>query len=230
MAAAGFRTRRIISETSIGDRLKKARTRRKISVTEVEEATRIRSKFILALESDSWEHIPSEVYGRGYLETYAAFLKLPVDDVMRDYDRQRSLYARRCQQGVPEFAPKESLRLPKIVLTSRSLVMTGLAIAILVFGGIITKQVTHYALSPYLTVHAAGLDGGPQLIVSADSVTLNGSTVSDAIVSVNNDPVKVSGDGSFTAQVKLQKGVNAVNVTAERNGKTTNQVISVVSK
>jgi cytoskeletal protein RodZ len=43
--AAGFRTRRIKTENSIGDKLKKARIRKKITVAQVEEATKIRARF-----------------------------------------------------------------------------------------------------------------------------------------------------------------------------------------
>ena len=123
MAAAGFRTRRVRSEQSIGDRLKRARIRRKISVAEVEEATKIRAKFILALESDSWDQIPSEVYGRGYLERYLEFLKLPVAQFMGDYERSRSTYSRLCQDAGVDLAPKSSIRIPRFVLTPRILLV-----------------------------------------------------------------------------------------------------------
>src|SRR5207302_1589682 len=102
----GFHIRRIRTEQSIGDRLKRARTRRKITVAQVEEATTIRARFILALESDSWEQIPSEVYGRGYLERYALYLQLPVEEIKRQYERERSTYSRHCQDAQVELAPR----------------------------------------------------------------------------------------------------------------------------
>ena len=234
--AAGFRTRRIKSETSIGDRLKRARTRQKVTVSEVEEQTKIRAKFILALESDSWEHIPSEVYGRGYLETYALFLKLPVDEIMNDYDKMRTLYARLCQQGVPEFAPRASLKLPRFVLTPRFIVGTGVALALLLFAGFIGTEVAGYVGAPNLhiisPVEAAGVDSSsPQLVVNTNTVTVQGTTSPDAILKVDNEVVAVKNDGSFSTAVAVEKGLNTIKVEAVgKTGKPSTELLEVYVK
>ncbi len=229
--AAGFRTRRIKSETSIGDRLKRARTRQKVTVAEVEEQTKIRAKFILALESDSWEQIPSEVYGRGYLETYALFLKIPVAEIMSDYDKMRGMYARRCQQGVPEFAPKPSLKLSKFVITPRLLMVGALSIAILVGGVAAYNKIASFSSAPYLRVpmaEAKGVDGSPQIVINTNTVTVKGNTAVDAILHINGREVPVQSDGSFSADVPVQKGSNTIEIKAlGRSGKESTQLLQV---
>lgn len=236
MAAAGFRTRRVRTEgLSLGDRLKRARTRQKLSVGEVEEATKIRSKFLLALESDSWEQIPSEVYGRGYLEAYATFLKLPAEEIMRDYDKMKTVYARHCQENRVELTPKSTVTLPRFTLTPKFLLVVGLAIGLLGFASAIGYQLRQYAAAPYLELvspaEAKG-DGGPSLIVTADSMKVTGRTVPGAIVYVNDRLAEVGTDGGFTAEIDhLPKGVTPVVVKAVgQNGRDTTQVTSVAVK
>lgn len=230
--AAGFRVRRISSGHSIGDRLKRARIRKKISIAEVEEATRIRAKFILALESDSWELIPSEVYGRGYLERYVAFLQLPTASIMAQYDRERSLYARRCHEGQVELAPRQSFSLPRFLITPRLLIGAVSLVVLLGVTGAVGYQLRQFTAAPYLhlvTPVEAKEDGSSELVVNADSVAVSGKTTPDASVMVNGVPTEVQADGSFSQPVKLAKGVNAVVVQATNNkGKVTSEVLSVV--
>jgi transcriptional regulator with XRE-family HTH domain len=235
MAAAGFRTRRVRTEgLSLGDRLKRSRTRRKLSIGEVEEATKIRAKFLLALESDSWEQIPSEVYGRGYLETYASFLKLPVDEIMGDYDKLKSVYARHCQQGRVELTPRNSVVLPRFTLTPKFLLVIALSIGMLGFASVIGYQLRRYSAAPYLELlspaEAKG-DSGPGLIVATESMEVTGRTIPGAVVHVNGKLAEVSSDGSFRHQLELQKGVNPVVVeSVSQNGRKTTEVTSVVVK
>jgi len=232
--AAGFRVRRITSGQSIGDKLKRTRIRKKISIAEVEEATKIRAKFILALESDSWEQIPSEVYGRGYLERYAAFLQLGVAGIMEQYDRERQLYARRCQDSQVELAPKSTVTLPRFLLTPRLMVGSFVAIVLVVFLGGVGYQLKKFTAAPYLqlvTPAHAEESNGTELVVGTNSVTVTGKTTPDATVSVNGVAAEVNDDGSFSQPVAVQKGVNSIVVEAiNSKGKSTSEVLSVIVK
>lgn len=53
-----------------------------ISLAEVEAATRIRQKYLSALESDDWHLLPGEVVGRGFLRNYAEYLGLDGNEVL----------------------------------------------------------------------------------------------------------------------------------------------------
>ncbi|HSI20808.1 MAG TPA: helix-turn-helix domain-containing protein [Verrucomicrobiae bacterium] len=235
MAAAGFRTRRVkVEGVSIGDRLKRSRTRKKLSIGDVEEATRIRAKFLLALESDSWEQIPSEVYGRGYLETYATFLKLNIEEVMRDYDKMRSVYARHCQEGRIELTPKNTAFIPRFMVTPKILMLVALSIGMLGFASIIGYQLRRYAAAPYLELispaEAKG-EAGPGLVVNTESLTVTGRTVAGAVVRVNGQVAVVGEDGGWSYQLSVTEGVNPIVVEATGpSGKTTKEVTSVIVK
>lgn len=69
----------------IGSDLRRARTRREIELSEVEAATRIRSRFLHAIEREEWDVLPGGVYTRGFIRTYANFLGLDGDRLADDY-------------------------------------------------------------------------------------------------------------------------------------------------
>jgi hypothetical protein len=60
----------------IGSSLREARTRRQIGVAQVEQATKIRGKYLRALEEEQFDVLPSQTYVKGFLRTYADYLGL----------------------------------------------------------------------------------------------------------------------------------------------------------
>ncbi len=61
---------------SIGEMLRQAREARAMSLQEVEQRTRIRVKFLQALESGDLSVLPSPIHAKGFLRNYAQFLHL----------------------------------------------------------------------------------------------------------------------------------------------------------
>src|ERR671934_217736 len=60
----------------IGSSLREARLRQGLDLPEVEQATKIRGKYLRALEDEQFELLPSETYVKGFLRTYAEYLGL----------------------------------------------------------------------------------------------------------------------------------------------------------
>jgi cytoskeleton protein RodZ len=74
----------------IGSTLREARMRAKIDITEVETRTKIRAKYLRALENEEWDLLPGPVYVKSFLRTYGDFLgldsRLLVDEFKRRYE------------------------------------------------------------------------------------------------------------------------------------------------
>jgi len=70
-----------MSET-IGQQLQRAREARGVTLDEAALATRIRSRYLHALESDRPTDIPSAAQGRGFLRNYAEFLGIPAQPLL----------------------------------------------------------------------------------------------------------------------------------------------------
>jgi len=70
---------------SIGNVFREARNRRKIDLSEVEAATRIRVRYLRAIENEEWDVLPGGVYTRGFIRTYGGYLGLDGERLADDY-------------------------------------------------------------------------------------------------------------------------------------------------
>lgn len=66
----------------LGALLRERREALGLNLADVEAGTRIRQKYLAALESDEWHLLPGEVVGRGFLRNYTHFLDLDSDAVL----------------------------------------------------------------------------------------------------------------------------------------------------
>ena len=60
----------------IGNSLREARLRQGLEFPEIEQATKIRGKYLRALEEESFEVMPAQTYVKGFLRSYADYLGL----------------------------------------------------------------------------------------------------------------------------------------------------------
>ncbi|HHW41124.1 MAG TPA: helix-turn-helix domain-containing protein [Syntrophomonadaceae bacterium] len=73
---------------SIGEILREAREKKGLSLSDVENETKIRTKYLAALESEDFKEIPGEAYVLGFLRNYARFLELDADQIVNSYKSQ----------------------------------------------------------------------------------------------------------------------------------------------
>ena len=76
--------------------------RRRIDMTEVEAATKIRAKYLRALENEEWDLLPGPTFVKTFLRTYAEYLELDPRLLVEEY-RQR--YERPSSQDLTPFGP-----------------------------------------------------------------------------------------------------------------------------
>jgi hypothetical protein len=62
--------------------------RARIDINEVETRTKIRAKYLRAMENDEWDLLPGEVYARSFLRTYGQFLGLDTRPLIDEFRRQ----------------------------------------------------------------------------------------------------------------------------------------------
>src|SRR5439155_18581165 len=79
---------RCIEWTELGELLRDAREARGISLAEAERDTKIRAKYISALEGDNPAGLPGPVYARGFLRNYAAYLGVDPDKALALYEQE----------------------------------------------------------------------------------------------------------------------------------------------
>jgi cytoskeleton protein RodZ len=75
----------------IGETLREARMRAKIDDSEVEAATKIRAKYLRALENEEWGLLPGPTFVRSFLRTYADYLGLDSKLLVEEYRLRHEL-------------------------------------------------------------------------------------------------------------------------------------------
>jgi len=90
------------SAQTLGQLLRQERELRDIPLDRIEQATRIRTAQLRAIEDDRLEALPAEAYARGFVRTYAEYLGLNGDDVVAIFNEQWNRSAHRAEPPPPQ--------------------------------------------------------------------------------------------------------------------------------
>src|SRR4051795_4721741 len=86
---------------SIGETLREARMRQHLDITDVEAKTKIRAKYLRALENEDFGMLPGATFVKSFLRTDAEFLGLDPHVLVEEY---RIRYDPRDESELPPFA------------------------------------------------------------------------------------------------------------------------------
>ncbi|MFL5896449.1 MAG: helix-turn-helix domain-containing protein [Thermoleophilaceae bacterium] len=92
---------------SIGETLREARMRQRLDITDVEARTKIRAKYLRALENEDFGMLPGATFVKSFLRTYAEFLGLDPHLLVEEY---RARHDPRDESELTPFAPRPSAR------------------------------------------------------------------------------------------------------------------------
>ena len=183
---------------TVGQLLKSAREQQAFSLGEVEKATKIRVKYLEALENDQYASLPSGTYARGFIKNYALFLRLPVETLLAVFRRDFTEDER--GHIVPRSIVNPVVN-QKMMWTPRATMISLMVVILTVFVGFIVFQYQSL-IRPKLEVVVPVENE----IVLGPTVTVSGITDPAAVVAINNQLVIVKPDGSFTGQLDLSEG------------------------
>src|SRR4051794_40316583 len=123
----------------IGQTLRETRMRKRVDITEVEAGTKIRAKYLRALENEGGDLLPGPTFVKTFLRSYADYLGLDSRALVEEY-KQR--FERPSQDQLTPFAPRAGGRQPR-----RRRPGLGAAIAVVV--GILGLLAALYALGTW---------------------------------------------------------------------------------
>ncbi len=221
---SGFSTKKIKSQKSLAEVLKEARIKKELSISEAELGSKVRAKFLLALESGNWKELPQDVYVRGFVLAYSKYLGLTGSEVLSLYDKEVRIRRGSLKTKISYNQP---LKEKKVLVTPKILAYFGLSVFLVLLVSYIILQVLNFAGNPNLQI----ISPQNNLVTENDSIDLSGITDTDTAISVNNENVPVSDDGKFILKLKLHRGVNVINVRAlNKAKKESTQVYTVEYK
>lgn len=195
---------------TIGEVLRNARQKKRYSRQRLEEVTKIKKEFIEALENENWQDLPEYPVVQGFVKNIAGVLKVnprqPVALLRRDYPPKKLAVN-------PKPDLNEQFRFsPKITFFLGAGLVTLVIIAYLVF------QYLNFIKPPQLQVTSPVEN---QLVQESD-VAVVGKTDPEATIRVNNQPVLIQEDGSFSVMIPVSEETEAIIIEAvSRSGKET---------
>src|SRR3954465_13487535 len=202
---------------SLPERLYTARERKGVDLYRAERDTKIRARYLGALERGDYKELPGAVYTKGFLRNYALYLGLDPDEVLLQWRNER---------GNPKEAPP-AIVVPRPIATPRKgmsfspgvIVAALLTIVVIAFGVYLGVQVLRFAKPPTITVTQP-----PAAVIDVDesttTYTLKGTTLPGATVSIlspgHEEPFQVTAtsDGTWAYDVDLRRGRNQFDVSA----------------
>ncbi|HKC92354.1 MAG TPA: helix-turn-helix domain-containing protein [Candidatus Limnocylindria bacterium] len=211
---------------SLGEQLRAQREHKAITLEQAAADTRIREKFLKALEEGDYPSLPGAVYTRGFLRNYSDYLDLETDELVVLYQQERG-------GAPPEPAPKRSSYKPYRPVVHQSFIFRPVIfVPVLIiafvgsFLGYIYYQFTTFATLPKLEIVEPPSDGHT---ASADLI-VRGVTVPGRRVTVKVAPgsdfveIYSGDDGAFGTKVVLSPGANHVLVEVQDAAGKQNQV------
>jgi len=141
-----------MAKGKFGERLKRERELREVSLDELSKATRISNRFLLALENEDWGKLPGGVFGHGFVRSIARYLGLAEEVLLGEYD-----LARTERLAPPAPKPEQSIPSPPKWLPAVA-VLVGLLLLVLFF-----------YLARYTWRHLAAYRASRQSAASIDS-------------------------------------------------------------
>jgi cytoskeleton protein RodZ len=114
---------------NFGERLKRERELREVTMNELTKATRISTRFIEALENEDWAKLPGGVFGHGFVRTIARYLGLNEEALLGEYDLARAEHLAAAPPKLEERIPSPPKWLPVAAVLVVLLLVAGLFFA-----------------------------------------------------------------------------------------------------
>lgn len=211
-----FRRKKIKAVKTVGAQLKGARKAMGVSLAEAEQKTKIRLKYLQALEADRYKNLPQAVYTSGYIGRYAEYLGLDSKQLIENYRQGQGLV--RSFKAAPRFSLKPATNYRQLIVTPKLfliIVAFGLIVGLIGYVGFAVKK---FSQAPVLTITEPGQDtrtSEPQLV-------LKGDTTVTAELFINGQTVGPDEKGHFEEVVGLVPGLNVIEVrSTNRAGRET---------
>lgn len=201
----GTISRKTRPDATLGEMLRTARSQQKITLEQASKTLNISVRQLEALEEGDFSVFSAEIYARGACLKYAQYIGIPKEDVERAIWRALSA----ARQIVPLRIHTAFSWFERLV-SPRSVLLAALGCVVLLIGGYIVWQVKSFWQLP-----ALALQEDVPAVVKDAHLTIYGKSEGQARVKINEEPLILQSDASFTASLTLHPGINVVRIEAE---------------
>jgi len=202
-------------EHKLGDVLRAAREAKGVDLPRVERETKIRERYLSALERGEYRELPGSVYTKGFLRNYGAYLGLDPEYLIDLYRLESaSLAAERPRVPAPP-RPLATRRNRTFVVTPGAVVAAILTLMVGAFVAWIGYEFVSFARQPELRITdpAGNVSAHTELNILVRGVTEPNATITVGNLR-ENPTVRADADGNFEVTLALVPGSNVMELTA----------------
>jgi transcriptional regulator with XRE-family HTH domain len=216
-----FKKKSIITASSLGEDLHKARKVLNLTLSSVESKIGIAKKYLISLENNDWENIPGEVYAKNWLKKYSKLLGLQWDDIRKKFEDELSRQKLWTDGKKHKFgvSKKRFIILPRIIKNAL-IILTVVAIVLY-----LALQLWSLLSPPSLKIVYPESD----FITNSSYIKIVGQVTNESWFGLNDKEVATDSDGWFTVDMDLNKGLNVIKLEAKkRYGRSTIKYCRVI--
>lgn len=114
---------------NFGERLKRERELREVTLEEITSATRIGPRFLEALENEDWQKLPGGVFNRGFVRAIARYLGLDEEAFLAEYDLAHNTQAQQGPHHPEDRIPSPPRWIPYAVVAGLLVLLVALIFA-----------------------------------------------------------------------------------------------------
>jgi len=201
---------------TVGKILKEARINQGVTLSNLEDTTKIKKDFIIKIEDEDWDNLPEFPVVSGFVKNIANALDLSVDNVnailRRDYPPKKL-----------RINPKPDIS-SKFVWSPKLTFAIGVSALALIVLGYLGIQYKKFATPPELLINSPREN---QIFVG-NTVKVSGMTTTDVVLTINNQPITLDQDGAFATDLEITKETKTLTFKAvSRSGKVTEKSINI---
>jgi cytoskeletal protein RodZ len=207
-----FTKKKLSTEEKAGERLRQARSFLNLSLEEASNKTKIKQEYLLAIENENYDLLPSGLYAKNFIKTYSLFLKLDPKEILKKspFNQFKQTFKEDNPFSKKILAAKNFLVFPKI---ARNILLILIILACFL----------------YLSIYLFKSREAPSLIifeptnnisVEEQALKISGQTDIKAEVKINGVLVNKDEQGFFSIDINLRKGINRIIIeSSKKNSK-----------
>lgn len=220
--------------TKLGNVLRTAREARFIDLARVERDTKIRTRYLTALERGDYRDLPEPIYTRGFLRNYGLYLGLDPEYLIDLYRLESGTAVER--PAMPATRRPMSARQGRsLVVSSGAVVAAILTLLVVAFVVYLVGEFITFAGTPDLRITDPAAD---VMAWEETEYTIRGVTEPNSTITTDglrqNPSTTADADGAFSVRVGLVPGANVITLVANdpltgRDSAAVRRTITVVA-
>ncbi|MFC1623002.1 helix-turn-helix domain-containing protein, partial [Patescibacteria group bacterium] len=213
----GF-TRKKVKSLTLGERLRKMREDRRISLNEASRHTRIQAKYLEFLENGEYDKLPADVYVRGFVGNYSEYLGGDMKKLVMLFEKERGI-RKNIEKTTTGNESEKKISVSGVIITPKIMGAIGVVVVFVLAFSYLYKEFHSFVSMPRLVIKHPLMS---HETVANSSIIFEGVTDRENEVVINDIKISVNEDGEFSQEISLNEGVNIISVkSVNRFGKET---------